>query len=153
MPRSTGWPSAEVRNLRSPAIFAWRGDQAQMGLPEIMLGIIRRWGNPAVARLLGPARALEYMLTAKFIDMKEGNGRAGDRVVPPRGFSLKRQKWREVSHRGAACRPGDRGGGNGRGEAPDNEGLALESELIGKLASTEDKKKHTRFPRKAQTGV
>ncbi|HQJ09816.1 MAG TPA: enoyl-CoA hydratase-related protein, partial [Deltaproteobacteria bacterium] len=45
---------------------------AQMGLPEIMLGIMPGFGGTQrMTRLLGTARALEYMLTAKFIGMKE----------------------------------------------------------------------------------
>jgi len=123
------------------------GDQAQMGLPEIMLGIIPAFGGTQrMARLLGPARAMEYMLTAKFIDMKEAE-RVGlvNRVVPHADVLPEAKKLaRSIASKGQlavraiveAVMEGAR--------LPIREGLALESELFGKLASSEDKEEGIR---------
>lgn len=123
------------------------GDQAQMGLPEIMLGIIPAFGGTQrMARLLGPARAMEYMLTAKFIDMKEAE-RVGlvNRVVPHAEVLPEAKKLaRSIASKGQlavraiveAVMEGAR--------LPIREGLALESELFGKLASSEDKEEGIR---------
>ncbi|MCU0844726.1 MAG: enoyl-CoA hydratase-related protein [Spirochaetes bacterium] len=123
------------------------GDQAQMGLPEIMLGIIPAFGGTQrMARLLGPARALEYMLTGKFIDMKEAE-RVGlvNRVVPHADMLAEAMKLaRSIASKGqlavrAVVEAVMTGGRLSMGE-----GLALESELFGKLASSEDKEEGIR---------
>ena len=80
-----------IENLRKPVIAAINGlclgggtelamachlrligDQAQMGLPEVMLGIMPGFGGTQrAARLLGPAKALEIILTGKFLTAGE----------------------------------------------------------------------------------
>src|SRR5512137_282067 len=80
-----------IENLRKPVIAAINGlclgggtelamachmrfisDQAQMGLPEILLGIMPAFGGTQrAARLLGPARAMEIMLTGRFLPAAE----------------------------------------------------------------------------------
>ncbi len=123
------------------------GDQAQMGLPEIMLGIIPAFGGTQrMARLLGPARALEYMLTAKFIDMKEAE-RVGlvNRVVPHAEVLAEATKLaRSIASKGQLAVRAIVEAVMEGGRRPMNEGLALESELFGKLASTEDKEEGIR---------
>ncbi len=123
------------------------GDQAQMGLPEIMLGIIPAFGGTQrMARLLGPARALEYMLTGKFIDMKEAE-RVGlvNRVVPHADVLAEAMKLaRSIASKGQlAVRAVVEAVMTG-GRLSMSEGLALESELFGKLASSEDKEEGIR---------
>ena len=119
------------------------GDQAQMGLPEIMLGIMPGFGGTQrSARLLGTARALEIMLTGKFIDMKEAE-RIGlvNRVVPNAevlGEAMKLAK--SISSKGqVAVRAIVEAVMEGV-NLPLDDGLALESRLFGRLAESEDKK-------------
>ncbi len=119
------------------------GDQAQMGLPEINLGILPGFGGTQrSARLLGTARALEMMLTGKFIDMKEAD-KIGlvNRVVPHADVLSETQKIaRSIANKGQvavravveAVMEGSR--------LSQEEGLRLERQLLGKLAETEDKK-------------
>lgn len=58
----------------------------RMALPEVMLGIVPGWGGMLrLPRLIGPAAAMDMMLTGKQIDAKRGK-RMGlvDDAVPPR---------------------------------------------------------------------
>lgn len=58
----------------------------RMALPEVMLGIVPGWGGMLrLPRLIGPAAALDMMLTGKQIDARRGK-RMGlvDECVPPR---------------------------------------------------------------------
>lgn len=58
----------------------------RMALPEVMLGIVPGWGGMLrLPRLIGPAAAMDMMLTGKQIDAKRGK-RMGlvDDTVPPR---------------------------------------------------------------------
>ena len=121
------------------------GDQAQMGLPEILLGIMPAFGGTQrAARLLGPSRALEIMLTGRFVDMSDAD-RIGlvDRVVPHADVVQKAQKLaRGIASKGQlAVRaiveavmdgvklPGAR---------------AVARARFGRLAASEDKEENTR---------
>ena len=119
------------------------GDQAQMGLPEIMLGIMPGFGGTQrSARLLGTARALEIMLTGKFIDMKEA-AQIGlvNRVVPNNEVLDEAMKLaKSISLKGqVAVRAIVEAVMEGV-KLPLDDGLALESRLFGRLAESEDKK-------------
>ncbi len=116
---------------------------AQMGLPEIMLGIIPAFGGTQrSARVLGTAKALEIMLTCMFISMDEAL-RIGlvNRVYPPETlmeeslkFASSIAKKGQVAVRAIveAVMKGSR--------MSLEEGLHLESTLFGKIAETHDKK-------------
>lgn len=119
------------------------GEQAQMALPEIMLGIMPGFGGTQrSARLLGTARALEIMLTAKFVDMKEAE-RIGlvNRVVPDADLLSEATKLaRSIASKGQlAVRTIVEAVMEGV-KLPLEEGLRLESTLFGRLAQSEDKK-------------
>ncbi|HQG30475.1 MAG TPA: enoyl-CoA hydratase-related protein [Deltaproteobacteria bacterium] len=120
---------------------------AQMGLPEIMLGIMPGFGGTQrMTRLLGTARALEYMLTAKFIGMKEAE-RVGlvNRVVPDADLLAEVAKLaKSISKKGQiAVRSIVEAAVDG-GKMSLEEGLKLESRLFGRIAESEDKKEGIR---------
>jgi enoyl-CoA hydratase/carnithine racemase len=119
------------------------GDQAQMGLPEIMLGIMPGFGGTQrSARLLGTARALEIMLTGKFIDMKEAE-RIGlvNRVVPNDNVLDEAMKLaKSISSKGQVAVRAIVEAVMEGAKLPLDDGLALESRLFGRLAESEDKK-------------
>ncbi len=123
------------------------GDQAQMGLPEILLGIMPAFGGTQrAARLLGPSRALEIMLTGRFVDMSDAD-RIGlvDRVVPHADVVAEAQKLaRGIASKGQlAVRAIVEAVMDGV-KLPLEQGLRLESALFGRLAASEDKEEGIR---------
>ena len=151
-----------IENLRKPVIAAINGlclgggtelamachmriigDQAQMGLPEILLGIMPAFGGTQrAARLLGPACALEIMLTGKFIPAAECE-KIGlvNRVVPHAAVVDEALKFaKELSYKGQLAVRSIIEAVMEGGRMPLAEGLKLESSLFGGLAESEDKK-------------
>ncbi len=117
-------------------------DQAQMGLPEIMLGIMPGFGGTQRgARLLGTARALEIMLTAKFVtsaeaaaiglvndvfnhdNLMEETIRFAEKIASKSQLAVKTIMEAVLDGSTLSLK----------------EGLALESECFGRLAESEDK--------------
>lgn len=120
------------------------GEQAQMGLPEIMLGIMPGFGGTQrSARLLGTAKALEIMLTGKFIDMKEAEkiGLVNIVVVPNEEVLAKAVSLAKkiVTKGQVAVRAIVEAVIEGV-KLPFDDGLKLESRLFGRLAESEDKR-------------
>lgn len=117
-------------------------DQAQMGLPEIMLGIMPAFGGTQRAvRLLGPSRALEVMLTGKFIAMPEAE-KIGlvNAVVPHEKLMEEAMKLaKQVAYKGQLAVRAIVEAVMVGGRLSMEEGLKLESRLFGKLAESEDK--------------
>ena len=90
-PRSTRWPASPSRpsppitgyalgggcELALTADFRVCGDNAKLGQPEILLGIIPgAGGTQRLARLIGPARAKDLVFSGRFVGRRGG---AGDR--------------------------------------------------------------------------
>lgn len=122
-------------------------EQAQMALPEIRLGIMPGFGGTQrMARLLGTARALEIMLTARFIDMQEA-ARIGlvSRVVPEAELIPEVTKLAKgIATQGQlAVRAIVEAIIDGV-KLPLEEGLRLESRLFGRLVESEDKQEGLR---------
>ena len=116
-------------------------ENAQFGLPEVKLGIIPGYGGTLrLPRIVGKGRALELMLTAQFIKADEAY-RIGlaNKVVPLAELMDTARKMMETILAngpvavGLAIECATRGM-----EMSVDDGLALESNLFGLLAATND---------------
>ena len=119
------------------------GDQAQMGLPEIMLGIMPAFGgSQRSARLIGSARALDMMLTGRFIDAAEAD-RIGlvNKVVPhDKVLDEALDMAKQISYKSTLAVKAILEAVLEGVKLPLKEGLELESKCFGRLAGSEDKK-------------
>ncbi|HEY9390195.1 MAG TPA: enoyl-CoA hydratase-related protein [Mycobacteriales bacterium] len=81
----TGYALGGGCELALTADFRVCGDNAKLGQPEILLGIIPgAGGTQRLPRLIGPARAKDLVYTGRFVDAEEALGIGlVDRVVPP----------------------------------------------------------------------
>ena len=118
-------------------------DKAQLGLPEVTLGIIPGYGGTQrMARLLGKGKALELILTGDRIKADEAE-RIGlvNRVVPAdQLMTVAEEMARTIAKRGPlAVRAAIEAVMSGS-DMPFEEGQFLEATLFGLLASTEDMK-------------
>ncbi|MEW5931236.1 MAG: enoyl-CoA hydratase-related protein [Gemmatimonadota bacterium] len=116
-------------------------ENAKFGLPEVKLGIIPGYGGTLrLPRIVGKGRALELMLTAEMIDAQEAH-RIGlaNKVVPQAELlDAARAMMKTILRNGPvalglAIECATRGM-----EMSVDDGLALESNLFGLLAATED---------------
>ena len=118
-------------------------ERAQLGLPEVTLGIIPGYGGTQrMARLLGKGKALELILTGDRVDAMEAE-RIGlvNKVVPAdQLMSTAEAMGRTIAKRGPlAVRAAIEAVMSGS-EMPMEEGQFLEATLFGLLASSEDMK-------------
>ena len=118
-------------------------DRAQLGLPEVTLGIIPGYGGTQrMARLLGKGKALELILTGDRIKADEAE-RIGlvNKVVPAdQLMNAAEEMARTIAKRGPlAVRAAIEAVMSGS-EMPFDEGQLLEATLFGLLASTDDMK-------------
>jgi enoyl-CoA hydratase len=118
-------------------------EKAQLGLPEVTLGIIPGYGGTQrMARLLGKAKALELICTGDRIPAAEAE-RIGlvNKVVPPdQLLSAAEEMARKIMSRGplavrAAIEAVVRGS-----DMPFEEGQFVEATLFGLLCSSDDTK-------------
>jgi enoyl-CoA hydratase len=121
-------------------------ENAQIGLPEVTLGIIPGYGGTQrMARLLGKGKALELILTGDRIGAAEAE-RIGlvNKVVPADQLMATAEEMaRKIATRGPlAVRAAIEAVMNGS-EMPFEEGQFLEATLFALLASTEDMKEGT----------
>lgn len=118
-------------------------ERAQMGLPEVTLGIIPGYGGTQrMARLLGKGKALELILTGDRIGAAEAE-RIGlvNKVVPAEELQKTAEEMaRKIASRGPlAVRAAIEAVMSGS-DMPFEEGSFLEATLFGLLASTDDMK-------------
>jgi enoyl-CoA hydratase len=118
-------------------------EKAQIGLPEVTLGIIPGYGGTQrMARLLGKAKALELICTGDRIGAAEAE-RIGlvNKVVPPEQLMAAAEEMaRKIMSRGpVAVRSAIEAVMLGS-EMPFEEGQFLEATLFGFLCATEDMK-------------
>lgn len=119
------------------------GDNARVGQPEILLGIIPgAGGTQRLARLVGPSKAKDIVYTGRFVDAGEALSLGIlDEVVAPDDVYVVARRWAEQFVNGpaqalAAAKQAIDGG-------LDNDlasGLRLESTLFAALFATEDQK-------------
>ena len=118
-------------------------ERAQLGLPEVSLGIIPGYGGTQrMARLLGKGKALEIICTADRINAAEAE-KIGlvNRVVPAdQLMAVAEEMARKIASRGTvAVRYAIEAVMSGS-EMPFEEGQFLEATLFGLLCATEDMK-------------
>jgi enoyl-CoA hydratase len=116
-------------------------DNAKFGLPEVKLGIIPGYGGTLrLPRIVGKGRALELMLSAEMIDAQEAY-RIGlaNRVVPQAELMDTARAMMGTILRNGPVALGLAIECTTRGmEMSVDDGLALESNLFGLLAATDD---------------
>jgi enoyl-CoA hydratase len=118
------------------------GDNAKVGQPEILLGVIPgAGGTQRLARLIGPSRAKDLIYTGRFVGAEEALALGMvDEVVAPDDVLAAARRWAEQFVNGpalalAAAKAAIDGG-------LDNDlasGLKLESHLFAALFATEDR--------------
>jgi enoyl-CoA hydratase len=118
-------------------------EKAQLGLPEVTLGIIPGYGGTQrMARLLGKGKALELILSADRIGAAEAE-RIGlvNKVVPPEQLMTAAEELaRKIMTRGPLAVSAAIEAVMSGSEMPFDEGQLLEATLFGLLAATEDMK-------------
>ncbi|HET8775221.1 MAG TPA: enoyl-CoA hydratase-related protein [Thermoanaerobaculia bacterium] len=116
-------------------------EKAQLGLPEVTLGIIPGYGGTQrMARLLGKGKALELILTGDRIAAAEAE-RIGlvNKVVPAEELMTAAEEMaRTIAKRGPLAVSAAIEAVMSGSEMPFEEGQFLEATLFGLLAATED---------------
>ena len=117
------------------------GDRVRFGQPEINLGIIPGWGGTQrLARLIGKAKATEWILTGDMVMAQEAHRLGLVNQVVPQDQVLKAAKdlARKIASKGAvAVREALQAIEAGL-DLPLDQGLAKEAEAFGRVAATED---------------
>jgi len=138
----TGYALGGGRELAMCCDFRIAGESAQLGQPEILLGIIPgAGGTQRLTRLVGPAKAKELIFSGRFIKADEALAIGlVDRVVPDAQVYAAARDWMAQLVKGprfalkAAKEAVDRGG-----ELDLDSGLALEKSLFSALFATQDR--------------
>jgi enoyl-CoA hydratase/carnithine racemase len=119
------------------------GDRARFGQPEVSLGIMPGWGGTQrLPRLIGRAKAMEWILTGDMVMAQEALRLGLVNAVVPQDQVLKAAKdlARKIASKGAvAIRQSLRAIEDGM-DLPLEQGLAREAEAFGAVAASEDAK-------------
>jgi enoyl-CoA hydratase/carnithine racemase len=119
------------------------GDNAKVGQPEILLGIIPgAGGTQRLTRLVGPSKAKDIVYTGRFVDANEAlHIGLVDEVVAPDGVYEAALKWASQFQSAAAVAlAAAKTAIDGGLEGDLNSGLRLESQVFAALFATEDQK-------------
>ena len=119
------------------------GDRARFGQPEVNLGIMPGWGGTQrLPRLIGRAKAIEWILTGDMFTAQEALRLGLVNQVVPQDHVLKAAKdfaRKIVSKGGVAIAQSLRAIEDGL-DLPLEQGLAKETEAFSKVAGSEDSK-------------
>jgi enoyl-CoA hydratase/carnithine racemase len=119
------------------------GDNAKVGQPEILLGVIPgAGGTQRLTRLVGPSKAKDIVYTGRFVDANEAlTIGLVDEVVAPDGVYEAAHRWAAQFTGGAAqALAAAKAAIDGGLDGDLNSGLRLESHLFAALFATEDQK-------------
>jgi enoyl-CoA hydratase/carnithine racemase len=119
------------------------GDNAKLGQPEILLGIIPgAGGTQRLARLVGPSKAKDIVYTGRFVDATEALAIGlVDEVTAPDDVYAAARRWAEQFAGGAArALAAAKAAIDGGLDGDLASGLKLESHVFAALFATEDQK-------------
>jgi enoyl-CoA hydratase/carnithine racemase len=119
------------------------GDNAKLGQPEILLGIIPgAGGTQRLARLVGPSKAKDIVYTGRFVDANEALAIGlVDEVTAPEDVYAAARKWAEQFVTGASrALAAAKAAIDGGLDTDLASGLRLESQVFAALFATEDQK-------------
>jgi enoyl-CoA hydratase/carnithine racemase len=117
------------------------GDRAKVGQPEINLGIIPGWGGTQrLTRLVGPAKAIELILSGDNLTAQEAFRLNLVNKVVPGGEVLKTAKdlAKKISQKGALAIRASLLAITSGADLPLAQGLALEAEQFATIGLSED---------------
>ena len=123
------------------------GDRARFGQPEINLGIIPGWGGTQrLPRLIGKAKATEWILTGDLIGAQEAHRVGLVNQVVPQDQVVKAAKdlARKIAAKGGVAVAKSLWAIEEGTDRSLGEGLAKEVEAFGEVAATEDSREGVR---------
>jgi enoyl-CoA hydratase len=119
------------------------GDNAKVGQPEILLGIIPgAGGTQRLARLVGPSRAKDIVYTGRFVDATEALaiGLVDEVVAPDDVYEAARRWAAQFANAAAQALAAAKLAIDVGLDGDLNSGLRLESQVFAALFATEDQK-------------
>ena len=119
------------------------GDNAKVGQPEILLGVIPgAGGTQRLARLIGPAKAKDLVYTGRFVPADEALalGLVDEVVAPDDVYSAARKYVEQFAHGPARALAAAKAAIDGGLDVDLASGLKLESHLFAAMFATDDQK-------------
>jgi enoyl-CoA hydratase len=139
----TGYALGGGFELALCADFRVCGDNAKVGQPEILLGIIPgAGGTQRLARLVGPAKAKDIVFTGRFVDAAEALqlGLVDQVVAPDDVYTAAVERVRRYVGGPAVALAAAKSAIDGGLDNDLDSGLRLESHLFAALFATDDRR-------------